>query len=359
VRTPGTDYEFELRLPKREYSEPRNEADYYGAASLIAEKHGLNPLQPPMPRAAWTHFPIPDWMKPQVPYDLYGHRTFAVPKALRPVLIPNLSSEIFMRQYGYRSAFAVGAPFAYALGYSRRRITGSRLVMPEHTLSYIRYSEHSSVTVQKLIRFILNTRDAYSLTVFCLHPDDVRKGLWPKELNKAGIPWVAGAERFDLNALRRMVALMSQFEEVLTNNLGSHIVYGWQLGCNVRFATIGTMHDAASLSGTDLIKNHPLGAKALDVKLSALSSQELDVIGKKYGMVGPALSPEIYAQLASEALGLASLKTNEEMVDLLGWRKISRTWLISKVCTHDRLARAIVRKVRIKLNERTHPKTPS
>jgi hypothetical protein len=349
VGPPREDIEHELGLPIRKYMTPRNEADFYGATSIIAERCGFNPTHPPVARTSWVHFPIPDWVEPEVPLDLFTHRTFAVPKALRSVLVPTRNSQVFMREHGYHSAYAVGAPFIYALRYARPRIRGSRLVMPEHTLDYLTYSDQANSTVKKLIDFVLETRSSYDLTIFCLHPDDVRKGIWPNQLAKVKIPWVSGAESSDLNALRRLVALISQFEEVLINNLGSQIVYGWHFGCKVRFAGVGMMHNATSPTDTDFFRRHPLGAQARAIRNSSMSGPQLEAVAKEYGMVGRSLAPARYELLSSKALGLESAKPTEEIVDLLGWRTGSRTWFISKITTHDRLARKVVGNLRPKI----------
>lgn len=350
---PRTDAE--LNLPQTQYMLPRNEADFYGATSLIAEKLGLDPSRPPRSRASWLHFPLPDWVTPEVPYDLVNYRTFGVPRRLKPILLPTSSSQEFMRKHGYRMATAVGAPLTYALEFVQERIPGSRLIMPEHTLSYVPYSDDARRTVLRLVESAMRTRDAYSYTAFCLHPDDVRKGLWPNELDRAGIPWVSGAERYDLNALRRIVAMLSQFEQVLTNNFGSHIVYAWYLGCAVRLAPVGTMIDAKAFEDSSYVKNHPLGAQSVSVRLTSLTSADLDVMGRKYGLCGNPLEARVYTQLARTALGSESMRSPEEMRGLLGWRRGSKTWVASMSMPHDALARNAMRSVRRNKSAVTSP----
>jgi hypothetical protein len=54
-----------------------------------------------------------------------------------------------------------------------------------------------------------------------------------KTFEKHGIPWIAGADSSDRNALRRMAAIFATFESVTGNTLGSHVAYAAYSGCKV------------------------------------------------------------------------------------------------------------------------------
>lgn len=346
-----TPQEEQLNLPARQLIQTRNESDYYGATSLIAEGLGLDPMNPPLALANWLHYPLPAWMELQVPYDVHNHKTFGVPRQMRPLLVPTTHSQDFMRSHGYSMATAVGAPFLYAMHYLQPRIHGSRLIMPEHTLAYMTYSKDARTTISRLISTTMETKNDFTTTVFCLHPEDVKRGLWPDALDGAGIPWVAGAEKSDSNALRRLVALLSQFEMVVTNNVGSHIVYAWHLGCKVKLEVVGKMHDSQSDVDNYYLKNHPLGAEANSAKLGAMTNDDLENLAKDYGMSDESSDLETQRQFSDLALGAHSKRNLEDMFDLLGWRKGSRVWITSQFTIHDRVARKFKRWARSKFSK--------
>lgn len=126
---------------------------------------------------------------------------------------------------------SIGTPFCYV---ERKEIPLPRrksvLVMPSHSTRWGKptfgegYSEFLD-TIQRAKCL------GYEV-VICLHEEDIKYqdiSLW----KALGFPIVQGASVDDLNALYRIHLLLSQFEIMLTDCLGSHVFYAGLLGARV------------------------------------------------------------------------------------------------------------------------------
>lgn len=236
-------------LPQYRPTIIRCEPDYYGAADLIAA--GLGIEKPPIPpRATWSHgarfFP------PTTVEEVLPER----PSFLHQVnILVATKRQCELLECHRIKASPVGCPYLYAASVpERKRIEGSLLIMPPHTLPYTSEAYHEERYAQRMA----DIRSEFGGLAACVSQFDIDKGLWVKAFRKYDIPVVAGARLDDANALVRMKALFESFEYMTTNSLGSHVAYAAFSGCKVSFFGPWEGLQKQAMGNDSIYKRHPL-----------------------------------------------------------------------------------------------------
>jgi len=207
-------------LPKFKHIEVRGEAEAYGIAYQIAKKLKLSKIHEPM--ALWDHGVRLSPVK-------YLEQLVREKRKFCNRLVGLKEHEIFMRERGVKS-YAVGYPFNYVQSLEgTRKIEGSLLIMPPHSLPYTEESWDEFDYVKK----VKQLQKKFSSVVACISPFCIEKGHWVKAFEEAEIPVLEGASRNDAYALVRMKTILSSFEYMTTPTMGSHVVYAASVGCKV------------------------------------------------------------------------------------------------------------------------------
>jgi len=197
----------------------------YGAIELAASYCGLSKA-PQQIEGVWQH----GWMKRSDQVDPRGIPG-AVVKNIEttPVFVARKDEEDYLRDNGYKNANAIGLPIAYLPDLDIARRPNSLLVMPVHSLEYV----ISRFKFEDYVDAIDSISRQFAEVVVCLHPSCLRNGFWVNEFEKKGYKIILGAEGRDMNGLRRVQALFSQFEFVTTNGHGSLLPYAASFGAKV------------------------------------------------------------------------------------------------------------------------------
>jgi hypothetical protein len=208
-------------LPDREPMELRTEADFYGASWEIARAIGLP--EPPRAIASWFHGFI--------------HRLASPHQFLWNDEIPDLEHHLvskpeeaeFLRSHGRSNVHAVGAPFLYAPSPKVHRIPRSLLITPG-------LNRHLKTTYAEQFDTILESirpmRSHFDVVLCCFKPRSlVSHPALHAAIAKHDVAWIEGAEFSDSNALRRMRALYSSFEVVMSDTVGAHLAQASLCGC--------------------------------------------------------------------------------------------------------------------------------
>ncbi len=211
-------------LPKQRRIKLRCESDYYGASRIISSMLKL-PFTPKS-ISTWRH----GWafIKPKYPQQIIGN----IKDTKRRFLVGTKEQVRFLRGFGY-NAHAVGLPYIYAdevvRGMNIRRISGSLLVMPPHSLPYTEHEWAEEVYVREIIKL----KNEFSFIAVCLHSECWNKRLWIDKFQQHNIPVLLGADIYDSNSLIRTSILFNYFENMTTNIFGSHVLYSAYSGCKV------------------------------------------------------------------------------------------------------------------------------
>lgn len=292
--------QIESKLPEFKHVMPGGELDFYGFSSIIAAKLGLK--SPPFSYGGWMHgwdmLPLQDINQLLVEYD---------PKKIFFVITEEQVE--FLNSRNIHNVKAGGLPFVYADDTEIERIPRSLLVMPGH------FTAHSVDTLhyarEEYIEYIKNFSGNFDHVVFCLNQECIRQGHWLKELEKAGIPYVAGADSRDVNSFARIKTIMSHFESMTTNQIGSHVLYASLCGCKVSIA-----------EGFSYEEKH-IGDKHVEKLKDLLENvMTIDNLKKWY--------PQFYVEpdkatrnieWAKEQSGIKNMLVPEQIAKLLGWNK--------------------------------------
>ena len=231
--------EKELGLPDLFYMElPAVEANYYGAAKLVANAVGVS--VPANSLVYWKH----GWDFTDL-VDVNQVADAKLPD--RRHLVHTKKTEIFLTERGFTDIKTVGMPFVYTKpDPSRQRVPGSLLVMPAHTLNDLKFSTNE----WQYLEYIQSISKHFSRVVFCIGLACIHHGLWVDNLEKYGFDYVTGAGLMDQNALLRMRVLFDSFEFMTTNTMGSHVLYG--AFCGVKVSLAGPYHSPS----LDVYQNH-------------------------------------------------------------------------------------------------------
>jgi len=196
----------------------RSECDFYGASRLIA--NALNGFSPEMFLGFWYH----GWQY-NPPQFLELYRWHKAPDDW-PLLVHRQSEQHALARFGAKNSRAIGAPILYCNDRKVVRISNSLLIMPFHSLDYVKI-KYVEAEYFKCLDSVIS---AFDVVAACIHPSCLSSGRWISELKKREIPYVIGAEANDGNGLKRMKQLLSRFTHVTSNWIGSHIVYAGLCG---------------------------------------------------------------------------------------------------------------------------------
>jgi hypothetical protein len=214
-----------LDLPQVREIPIRNSSDFYGASEIAAAYCGI-PLPQKPPRGLWHH----GW----VPVHYASHPELIVPQDYGGgkhdcYWVAREDQVRYLSEHGYTQVGAIGVPIVYLREREIPRRKGSLLVMPVHTQETI----NASWKFEEYAQTIAAIRDQFSQVVVCVHPSCYKRGYWVSDFRKLGFEVVSGARAYDANALERMRYLLSTFEYMTTNGIGSHLAYGAFCGAKV------------------------------------------------------------------------------------------------------------------------------
>lgn len=225
-----------IQLPPINTIALRNGNDRYGACWAAAEYCGVSEPVPPVP-GSWSHTWVPRYIgEDKTLVEGYLHlQRFNM--SLSPEFTIGKREADIMHEFGW-DAYPIGMPIIYLPEIQVPRKPGSLLVMPLHygIVSLMARPEdgrHFKSQNQDYVEVINRLRPHFSQIVICVHPEDVRAGLYINDFQAAGFEVIIGSEYTDVNGLKKMSTLLPRFEFMTTNGFGTHIAYAAYFGTKV------------------------------------------------------------------------------------------------------------------------------
>lgn len=162
------------------------------------------------------------------------------------VVVATPEQKIALIDAGLDSVLVGGLPFSYLLD-----------IPLEHTFQ--NFGDRDTIVVLPksqdgeeirssslgLIEKVLSDPDTRSRSVFCVYKSDYESGLNEEKFKGIDIPFIIGASPTYPLDLLRTKKIFSGFKRLITNTIGSHIVYAGALGLEV---VITTPYDVRSRS---------------------------------------------------------------------------------------------------------------
>ncbi len=201
----------------------------YGADEIIAQ-YTNSLLVPTGIAGEWVHGVTFPWHYHSPSALIVGNAS----EKQSPNWVVSHADEKYLIEHGFK-AKAIGLPICYLPldgRYARR--PNSLLIMPAHSSFYVNaYTQGEKTPANEYIEYLHPIIAEFDTNVACLHYECIKRGLWVKEFKELGVNSIQGASTHDLNSLERIRALMSQFEYVTSNVIGSHIAYAAAFGAKV------------------------------------------------------------------------------------------------------------------------------
>lgn len=284
---------------------------YYGAANVAAEYCGLKRL-PLSFRGWWMHGWAPTW------YQIHPILLLHVPaesRKLWPFWVARQDEVEFLASHGIAQAEAIGLPMAYLPESNLPRLPNSLLVMPVHSLDYTQHQW----AFDDYADAIAAIRDQFDDVLVCVHPSCRKHGYWEPQFRKRGFEVIEGTQIYDRNGLKRVHALVSQFEYVTTNGFGSHIAYAAAWGAKVSIHGPYARYTAQDYANDPFFLAHPY---ALEPLIEAKSEANLRRLWPHL-FVHPRQATDQTAWGRHE-IGYDCRRSPQELRQLFGWNSTLR-----------------------------------
>ena len=293
-----------IDLPPIEPGAAGFEADYYGAATLIARKLGFKST--PSTTADWFHgwncdrLLDTNWISPN------SHPS-------RTVLSSNKEITDFFISKGFKNTFTVGLPFLYAETPPVSKIPSSLLVMLPHRTTHSKNHDHDSIT--EFFKANKDRIDKFSVVAVCVSGSCAQDQGYIDFIKTMGYDVLVGAWIFDRNALVRMKMIFKSFSTILTNSIGSHIPYAAHCGARIIISKPLSTIDWQSLSKTEpQFIRFPYLVDALKKESIENSPEKLfPIIFQEDQCLGE------LKNWADNELGAPYIREPAEIAALLGW----------------------------------------
>lgn len=248
-----------LKLPRIDKRSFPSLSLMYGADRVV-RKYTNRPYTPWGIEGEWQH----GWhtvLRQTTPISVGGISLESNPD--RCSWVARKDEEELLKGNGYR-AKAIGLPICYTKALDWQRRKRSLLIMPAHSSKNIPAAIRNEPSYLGYLDYIEKLKEDFEAIVACVHEECIEKELWVHELRQLDIPVLQGASVYDKNSLSRMRALMSQFEYVSSNVMGSHIAYAAAFGAKVSVAGPEHTLARANLLREPLYSRHPELIDALE-----------------------------------------------------------------------------------------------
>jgi FkbM family methyltransferase len=237
---------------------------YYGAAHVAAAYCGFKNAPDHM-RGCWQHGWTPSYRMPIPPDLILGSWE---PSPEKYYWVARKDQEDHLRSCGFPHVAAIGMPLIYLPPRPIRRRPNSLLVMPAHALSYVT----CSWKFDDFAEVIAAIRNQFSDVLVCISPSCWRHGYWVDAFQSRGFALVSGADHSDRNALKRVQCLLSSFEYMVTNSIGSHIAYAAYFGAKPSVYGPYATRRAEDFANDPVLRRNP---RLLPISLKSASEDEL------------------------------------------------------------------------------------
>lgn len=222
-----------IRRDTTDYPSKREEAVAYGDLRALSRYAGISVSLPK--NTEWQHGWIPSSRTIDSPEQIVGSDGRSRFRKSWKYLVARHDQAEQLRAFGYPFAYAVGLPIVYVPrpddDFRRRE---SLLAVPHHSSVD---SVNGMVSHQDFAEYLEAQVQHFAESAVLIHAIDWTQAV-QEVYERAGLRTIRGADPDDSESLTRVVSLLSTFETVVSNNLGSPIAYAAYLGAKV--AVVGS-----------------------------------------------------------------------------------------------------------------------
>ena len=280
-----------LVAEKLAHLECESETDFYGLSFVLNacfQKIIPRPLKAHSFKHGWSPIRTTKFSKQIVMHEKKERLHFCF----------NTSEKNLLIQNGFQNVVPMGAPFLYATELTKdiqvRLIPGSFLIMPGHTLSHVGGNTAPDIFFQNSYR-IAKEKGATEIAT-CLHRESINDDLL-KSLEPMNIKVIKGAKHDRSISLLEQSLMYRKYEYMITNSIGSHVLYALHSGCKVKII------DTFIFTFDELMK-HPWYRENQDIARSNIeNARNMLSIYPEFNRDW--INPEDIRQLINEEIGWA------------------------------------------------------
>jgi hypothetical protein len=316
-----------VKLPPFKHNILFDEFDYYGASYVLSKYLNAKFKNRECTRLVYTHGWIPDYWLGSDPRIIYA-QSYLDKNQL--ILVARESIKNYLISLGYRNVHSIGLPIVYLPSRKQKRIPGSLLVMPTHSLDY---TKHNHWKFKEYVEEINKIKHNFQKIFICIHPSCIKNNYWVNEFKDAGYQIIQGIDIQDKNAIYRLKAIMESFEFITTNGFGSHIAYAAFFGAKVSIYGTFTEYKRADFINDPFYGNNP------DILEKSIELSSIASLYNSYPHLfrEPHLATE-YLEWGRYEVGYHEKKSGNELLNIL---KESRSNSIFKANFKELLLRII------------------
>ena len=276
----------------------------YGALNLIRNYCSFPGWTP----GEWQHGWLPEFYN-NVPEMILGSDGLTRFRKSRSYYVAREDQKQTLNKNGYSNVYSIGLPIIYCNKKNYKRVEGSLLIMPDHTLDERDEASKDGEYLEYLLRF----KGYFSHVTLCLHKACFDKGRW-KKLHQIADKVIVGADPKSSNSFERLAELMTTHEFMTTNDFGSHVPYAAYFGCKVSIGGPRPNYNPSDISKSIFYRNCP---ECLELRLKI---HEENTFAKSFTffMVDPHHA-EKHEEWAQWELGLQCKKSPAELRKIFGW----------------------------------------
>lgn len=304
-----------LRLPSgRALAEPHVKRGHtYGDMYLAARYCGFE--EPPLASVPfeWQHGWAPSFLELS-PEAIVGTDGLSyLRRGSHLQLVATTKQAVLLQSSGYKKAEAIGLPFTYVKPQGFKREIDTVLYVFTHS-TYQDYNRRDEPYHQIDRIFQLSGGEK---TYMMLHGANLTQDCADYAEGK-GVKIILGADNGDIESLRRVRQIFESFEVVVTDSLGSHVIYAMISGAKVEFVNSSKTNKAFDeLPDRKYFRNSPYALSDFAQYKRLQSHSEV---------LNRTLSESKITDSNSAWLEAGGLNkpSPEDLSLLLGWRKTRR-----------------------------------
>ena len=292
----------------------RNEVDRYGFSYFLAKKMNLN--YPPRSFANWQH----GWYWGDLEINeldvLFGY-----PKKNNyniPTIVADNDIKVALSKKGFTNVVSGGIPFSYIPKTKNERIKDSLIVIMPHSLEYINFSKADNFS--QLIDSITTLSKKFNKVDCLVYFDDYVKKTYQNYFKNLNINLICGARANSSNALNHIREIFDKYEYVVSNCMGSALLYAMFCNCKVSIMEPFFNYSYEFWNSDPYLRNN----KKIIELMNFHHSEEF--LRKKYNFLfksDPKLSEKNYT-LAKKLIGFSNQLELDEIKILLGWTNYTK-----------------------------------
>lgn len=230
----------------------------------------------------------------------------------KETIVHRFDQKTALENFGFKKVEAIGSPFLYVnLKFIRK--PNSAILMPVHSI----HGKQDFDYCTEFLKQVKNLMLPISIESIVLHGSTYEKIVKVNGFKESEVPIYLGADAHDWKTYARLAEYFQETEWVITNGIGSHIVYANFFGCKVLIIDPFVEMNFNHVKKFEFFQN--IGDERTKFFVSLYSKKNLRC---HFPFLFEPFNRTInHLDWAKKELGFDQKKTKEELIEIFGWNK--------------------------------------